>query len=414
MKHRLMIGLGLLLALLAAAPALAQDTVLGVFEGQFGDGNNATGAITLRGWALASSGVRQVIVQVDGIDIGAALYGRERPEVDRTHPGFPDSKAAGFGYRLNTVRFSNGPHHVSIRVISNAGSDVILSGSRTYEFNNNTHILKPFGAINTPQRNTEVFGTCDPFDPRRRITEIEGWALDLGVETNDAGVGYVELMIDNQIVSNTRTGCFFEEALGGLTNCYGLPRPAIERLYPFARDAPNAGFRFVLDIGFLISSRGYTEGQHLFTIRSGDVSNQLADVDEISVVFRCIEGEDNEGTFGRIESPRPGRAYADIMPVQGWAIDWEGVDRVQIWIDGEFRRLAAFGARDGIFETRPEVFSEYVGYPDVEAPVWRLRGGFDTRDLSNGEHTVQVVIVDVEGVRTGLGEVTFFVDNEVP
>ena len=26
--------------------------------------------------------------------------------------------AAGFGYRLNTVRFANGPHHVSIRVIT--------------------------------------------------------------------------------------------------------------------------------------------------------------------------------------------------------------------------------------------------------------------------------------------------------
>ena len=56
---------------LAAVPARAQETILGNFEGQqhsgqASGGNAGTGAMVLRGWALADSGVRQVIIQVDG------------------------------------------------------------------------------------------------------------------------------------------------------------------------------------------------------------------------------------------------------------------------------------------------------------------------------------------------------------
>ncbi len=410
MKRHWLISLALLAGLFAA-PLAAQETILGQFEGQQGGGNSGTGALTLKGWALADSGVHLVVIQVDGVDIRSALYGRRRPDVEVLHPGYPDSAAPGFGYRLDTTRFSNGRHTVSVKVITRDGNQKNIPGTQEILFTNNTAILAPFGKISTPQENTQIFGTCDPNDPYRRLTPVDGWALDLGMETNDAGIGYVQLMIDNQPFFDTRTGCRFILGAGGFTNCYGLFLPNIERNFPFATNAPNAGFRFVLDTGFLISNLGYVEGQHLFTIRAGDISNQTADIDEISVVFRCIEGIPNEGSFGRIESPRAGVIYAGDMKIQGWALDAEGIDKVRILIDGELVGFARYGADDGIFETRPAVFSQYLGFPDAEAPVFRLVPDFDTKEISNGVHELQVVIRDVEGDRTLIGESTFFVDN---
>ena len=399
-----------LLAWIATVPLSAQETILGFFEGQPGSVNAGTGALTLKGWALADSGVSQVIIQVDGRDVGQALYGKRRPGVERKFPGFPDSARPGFTFRLNSPRYRNGLHSVSAKVITHDGNVEVLRKTRQIQFNNNTTILVPFGDITTPQRNAEVFGTCNPFDPRRRLVPVEGWALDLGVETNDAGIGWVELMVDNQPFFNTRTGCRFILEAGGLTNCYGLPRFGIERLYPFAKDAPNAGFRFVLDIGAMISTLGYTEGQHLLTIRAGDTSNQVADIDEIGVVFRCIEGIPNEGAFGTIELPRQAAILSGDMRVQGWALDAEGVDKVRILIDGELVGEADYGAEDGIYDTRPGVFSRYLGFPDVAAPVFRL-SNVDTTQLSDGGHQLQVVVIDDEGDSTLIGEVTFSVNN---
>lgn len=421
MKRYALSCLALLATAFLAAPSGAQDTVLGFFEGQFvegqhGEGNSGTGAMVLRGWALAGSGVRQVILQVDGRDDGTALLGRARPGVERAFPGFPDSAAAGWAYRLNSTRYSNGRHTVRALVVTNAGRTVVLDTTEggksfVFNFNNNTTILVPFGAIQFPQRNGVVAGTCDTTSLVRRLTPIEGWALDLGVETNDAGIGYVELMIDNQIVFNTRTGCHFDFRAGGFTNCYGLPRPEIERLYPFAKNAPNAGFRFVLDVGALIAGLRYSEGEHLITIRAGDTSNQIADIDEFPVFFACDTLMPNEPSFGFIESPRRGAQYAGDLTIQGWLLDAEGVDRVRVMVDGEFVGFAAYGVEDGIFETRPGVFAQYPGFPDVEAPVFRLIPDFDTTILSDGGHQVQVFTLDREGARSLIGEVTFFVDN---
>lgn len=406
---------------LLAAPAWSQETIRGVFEGQqftgqqHTTGNVGTGVMVLRGWALATSGVRQVIIQVDGADQGAAIRGRVQPEITRDNPGFPDSPAPGWTLRLDSPRFPNGTHRISAKVITNNGNVRILDGTRDFVFNNNVSLLVPFGAITHPQRNAQIFGTCDTSQARRRVVPIEGWALDLGLGINDTGIGWVELMIDGQPPSfriyNTREGCRFIFDAGGFTNCYGLPRPEIEHLYPFAIDAPNAGFRFVLDVGALITEGLYSEGQHLITIRANDESRQLADIFEMPVVFRCIEGVPNEGAFGFIESPRQGVVYSGRMPVQGWALDEEGVDVVRVFIDGVPVGEANYGVEDGILDTRPGVFSRYPGFPDVIAPVFRLIPTVDTTTLSDGRHQLQIFILDREGDTTLIGEVSFFVNN---
>ncbi len=413
------------LVLLLAVPAAGQETIIGFLEPPAIDDCRADvsncdrkpGIVRVHGWALASSGVKRVIIQVDGADVGQARYGSLRPVVQDVHPGFPDSAGAGFGFNVNGTDYQNGLHDITAKVETFGGRTVILpavdasgevldDGVQRVFWTHNTATLHPFGKIDRPLRNAELYGTCDRNNPFRRYSPVTGWAVDLGLENGDAGIGWVELLVDGSRVGNTRLNCRFIPFAGGLTDCYGLQRLDIERAYPFAIDAPNAGFRFVLDVGFLLDN-GWAEGHHTLTIRAGDISTQNANVAEIPVTFFCVENLPNQSAFGSIESPRPGRFYADLVDFQGWALDGEGVARVELFVDGESIGEAAYGPGQG---TRPGVLAQYPGFPDSEAPVWRL-ASFDTNALADGFRQLQVRVTDLAGDTTILGEVTFRVKN---
>jgi hypothetical protein len=246
-----------------------------------------------------------------------------------------------------------------------------------------------------------VFGVCDPADPDRRYTVIEGWALDLGVENNDAGIGYVELLIDGAIHRNSRLNCRHSTMTGAYTDCYGKRREDIQRQYPFALDTPNAGFRFVIDIGALIAG-GYSEGQHVLTVRAGDLDSQVNNIDALPVDFVCQDTTLDEGSLGAIDliTERKSKGLIDLT---GWALDDDGVAAVRVFVDGLYAGLAAYGF------PRPSVTSQYPGYPDSTTPGWLF--SLDTRALADGEHVVGAVVVDDDGVQTLIGEVEFLTEN---
>jgi len=393
----LVVGLATALPASAAVP-------FGFFDGGTVDGGNAgSGLVGITGWALDDDGVRSVDILVDGVPAGRALYGANRPGVSRRYPSYPDADAAGFSMQLDTTRFLNGTHTVGALVTSESGERRFL-GSIQIEFLNTTHLLAPFGKIEFPRPAAELYGTCDMAASPRRLTAITGWSLDAGVETGDMGVGYLELLIDGSIVANTRVDCFTSSTgeNKGPTNCYGLRRLDIERIYPTLRNAPQAGYRFVMDIGFLIDY-GFSEGQHVLSIRAGDISGQVAEIDEIPVTFHCDNRIGNEEGFGWIAPVHPRNVGDGLTLISGWALDWEGVNRVLIYVDGQQVGHAQLG-----FST-PGVARRYPGYPDNDVAGWRLE--IDSSQFSDGRHAVQAVAIDEEGQSTLLGERELVLDN---
>jgi hypothetical protein len=394
------LGIAAALAVAAAGPAHA-DPPFGSFGGQITGGNAGAGVMYLFGWALDDDGIAAVDIYVDGVIAGRAVYGRNRPGVGQQFPGFPDGDNAGWSFALNTTRYTNGLHTVTPRMISDIG-EVRDLPSRVFEFFNTTHNLVPFGAVDQPQAHSELFGTCNPLAVNRRLTVVSGWALDVGVEQNDTGVGYVELLIDGTIFANTRTDCFFSPPLGGLTNCYGLRRFDIDRAFPDVRDAPHSGFRFVMDIGALIEF-GYVEGFHVLSIRSGDVNANSSEFAEVPVTFLCDDRVGNEGAFGDIDLPTDGLVFDGVVTFTGWALDFEGVDRVRIFVDGSAVGDAVYGL------LRPVVSAQFPGFPDTAAPGWSF--SLDTTTLAEGDHDLQVFVVDDDGFATLIGEREFRVEN---
>ncbi len=372
----------------------------GYLEGPVSGGNVVGGLVGLTGWALDDDGVFAVDLTVDGQVVTRSAYGAVRPGVAALYPSYPDSDAAGFSYKLDTTWFTNGIHTVSAVVTSLSGETSNLNNV-VLQFNNTVQSLRPFGTIDFPNDNAEWFGVCDPNDSERRYEVISGWALDAGIEDNDHGLGYVELLIDGVVYANSRRDCSHSSVTGAFTNCYGIRTQAIEAIFESLKDAPHAGWRFVVDPGALMNL-GWRPGQHVLTIRAGDQDSQVANIDSIVVTFGCDDFFGNQGSFGSIEPVAPGFATA-VTQVTGWALDWEGVDRVDVYVNGFLVGEATYGFAN------PEVTGRYPGYPDSALPGWAFN--LETRLLNEGRNVINVEVVDLENNRVGIGEREIVVSN---
>ena len=397
------ITLVLAVALSISAPAWAARP-FGEFGGKVGGGNSGAGMLPLFGWALDDDGVERVEVLVDGVVDGQANYYRSRPQVTKRYPGYPDSALPGWVYQLDTTHYLNGLHTITARVLSKSGELVSLR-SRRFQFGNVTHALDPFGSIEFPKHQAELRGHCNLADPSRRWSIISGYALDPGVQVEDTGVGYVELLLDGALFANSNRDCFRLTDFNLPVNCYGLRRQDLVPIFPHLKDAPHSGYRFAIDVGFLISAFGYSEGSHRLTIRAGDIFEQISTVDEVVVTFACddLDPFDDEESIGDIEQPLDGNMFSGIMRLRGWALDWEGVHSVEVLVDG-------FSVGDAVYgHARPLIAPIYPGYPDRLFPGWEH--SFDTRMFSNGEHFLEVVVTDDLGNTTYIGRRRFVITN---
>jgi N-acetylmuramoyl-L-alanine amidase len=414
----------LMTAVLASVPAWAAPP-FGSFGGIVGGGNAGAGVLPIIGWALDDDGIAAVDILVDNAVVGRADYHRNRPRVAVLYPGYPDSAASGYAYFLDTTHFLNGNHRVTARALSKTGEYTTLN-TKVIQFSNVTHNLMPFGKIEFPAPQAELRGNCKPNDPARRYNVISGYALDAGVQEDDTGVGYVELLVDRALGPdltglnpltvnngwNSRENCFFSNPLAGFTNCYGLRRLDLEPLFPGLKDAPHSGFRFLIDVGELIQPPSgftpfYFEGAHVLTIRAGDHFGQVATIAEIPVTFVCDEHLGNEEAVGQIDPTlAPYMQVSGNTTVTGWALDWEGVAKVSVLIDG----IPIGDATLGLI--RKDVAGLYLGYPQSAAPGWQLT--FDSTKISNGPHEIEVLVTDRLGVETFIGKRPFFTANPRP
>jgi len=417
MKRNVLVS-AIAVTLLASMPGWAAAP-FGSFGGIVGGGNSGAGSMPLTGWALDDNGVLAVDILVDGVVAGRASYGRARAGVGARFPGYPDSGAAGFAFQLDTTHYLNGQHKVAVRVKSRAGEVAVLP-SQTITFTNVEHDLLPFGVIDFPKAQAELRGNCNVNSPNRRYAVISGYALDAGTRDNDTGVAYVELLIDRAVAAdpwdeisyNSDLSCTFSTAKGGQTDCYGIRRVDVERIFPSLKDSPHSGFRFVLDIGQLVTALPipgyqplYPQGHHILTIRAGDHASQLNNIAEIPVTFTCDQNLPNEISIGNIDLPRNGLLYNGVIQVTGWALDWEGVSNVQVLVDGTPSGNAVYGlARTDVFE-----LNYYPGYPNFVGPGYQY--ALDTRLLANGEHFIDVIVTDLLGSTTYIGKKRIVVNN---
>ncbi|HLN57071.1 MAG TPA: Ig-like domain-containing protein, partial [Thermoanaerobaculia bacterium] len=94
------------------------------------------------------------------------------------------------------------------------------------------------------------------------------------------------------------------------------------------------------------------------------------------------------GPIGVLDTPTTGQTVSGVVPVSGWVLDFAGVDRVELWVDGALRSLAETNI------ARPDVIAVF---PDYAASPTRDPGfatSFNARSLSVGPHLVSIKVTE--------------------
>jgi hypothetical protein len=377
------------------------------------------GVFPVTGWALDDGSVQTIEVLVDGLVVGQAYAGIHRPDIGHRFPSHPDADHSGFVRMLNTTVLQNGVHSLAIRLMDEDGASRII-GRRFVQTFNTSYNLPPFGGIDWPISNHVMYGKgCTrpgeppyslptiPFEDPQVVEFISGWALDVGSRIDLGGVKYIQLMIDGVIQTDTMTGSFIWSWLDDDVNYYGHPRMDILRMFPDVPNAKDAGFLFVLDISDLIVNQGYRKGLHYLKIRAGDVENYIADIAQIPVIFDCDDERDRPA-FGDIYTPAHMERVAGVVEVTGWALDYDSVENVEVWIDGVY-----IDDVDAMGLPTPEVEDVYQWLPRSWTEDAGFRYDLDTEAeaLSDGQHGLVVWSEDHWGGRTIIGERLFIIDN---
>ena len=170
------------------------------------------GKLTIKGWALDQSGVKEVRVSVDGKDFGNVNYGTTRTDVNKVYPGYPSGNNAGFEGTIDISNLTSGNKKVVVQITSNDGS--IQKIERTIKVEK----LESKSWLDNPNNNSISSGTL----------KVSGWALA------SSGVKEVRVYVDGKDL--------------GTVN-YGTTRTDVNNAYPGYPSGNNAGFEGTVNLG---------------------------------------------------------------------------------------------------------------------------------------------------------------------
>jgi hypothetical protein len=388
-------------------------------------GVSANGVLEVAGWALDDRKVDHVDVFVDGLIERQAVTGIYRADVAANYPDNPQAIVAGFILNIDSTRYANGVHNVTVKAVDDQGQQGLL-GTRRVQIYNNSPNLAPFGDVEFPLLNATWFGNCvavpsgvppgpsgGPGDitDARYLMFVNGWAMDTSVAQERGGVSHVILEMDGVVFKDTRVNCHRELLLSNaLIDCYGYYRPDIEVLYPGFQQAPNVGFQFFVDAGFLLTQRGFKEGQHILQIKALDKEDTSSLLKEIPIEMECAGGLFDPPPIGFIDDPTNYKFIGGVFPVIGWALDLDTVVKVRILIDGFAQIDAVRGVDFAEYGfASPDVALQYPNYPQRSSA--RFRFLLDTTQISNSEHDLLIEVTDGRGNVRSAGTRRFIVDN---
>jgi hypothetical protein len=213
------------------------------------DGAAVSSSIAVTGWAVDDTGVNSVkIYYENGNSLGyigdAVFVDGARPDIQAAYPTYPGSYKAGWGYMLLTNFLPNGDGTYKLHAIAadSEGKTTDL-GTRTITVDN-THAVKPFGAIDTPAQG----GTAS------------------GVKFSN--VGWILTPQPNNIATNGSTINVYIDGVNKGHPTYNIYRPDIAGFFPGYANSNGSMAQFNID------TTAYETGYHsIFWIAADSAGN---------------------------------------------------------------------------------------------------------------------------------------------
>ena len=226
----------------------------------------------------------------------------------------------------------------------------------------------------------EILGAIDVPTPGRVLdgqAVVAGWALA------KSGVDKISLYIDRQFVD-------FPSGGGN--------RPDIARLYPNYPGSANAAWSTTLD------PEKMTDGPHEIIVQAKAKSGALRQFGPLPFKWRVSSRHAAkeiplEPILGNLDAPQPGAMVRGSTVVGGWVIAETGVQRIALYVDGQFVRFEVAE------EKRPDIAKMYPAFPGSSNAGWTT--ALDTSSMSDGEHQILAQVKTKSGAIRNLGPVTF-------
>lgn len=396
---------------------------IGALDSPGGANAYVSGVYPVSGWVIDAEGIRtttapdgkvraDIEVMVDDMVVGQALYPLPRPDVAIAHPDVANAFNSGFQMNLDTTRFTNGMHTISVRVWDTQGMSRVF-GSMAVWLENNYATLGPFGRIDWPMSNGHFYSTgCYSLNPPSGITYnpgdhvdwVSGWVVDQNDQSIFEGVVSVELLLNGSVVKNTATDCgpvTMAPAVTYEANCYGKDRSDILYQYPqFGMDAKYAGYFFDVNTRYYLQTGQLHLGLNILGVqaRTRDPLRPAVMINEVPIIVNCDQNGINPA-YGELERPVAMQNMKNTELVKGWVIDFPGgVSQLNFYVDGVLDGSLIAGTGVSLKLPRPDVPLKYPWLPSPDSYYSGFEYNLDTAKYVDGVH--QLVI---QAIRYGGG-----------
>lgn len=206
---------------------------------------------------------------------------------------------------------------------------------------------------------------------------VQGWALD------EQQIAYVDLYVDDEFQHRATLNIPRIDVISSFPDWAGI-------------HVRKPGFQ----TGFLASR--FSNGEHTVHVMVTTEDNRTFEVGRRTVT---VNNTLNQSPFGAVDIPGTEAVYdaSGSFPVLGWVTDTDGIDGIDVLIDGLNMQSAVYG------DPRPDVGNSFPDFPAA------LFSGFvahvDTTRLLDGMHTLTVRARDRLGLTRVIGERTIQVFN---
>lgn len=207
---------------------------------------------------------------------------------------------------------------------------------------------------------------------------VKGWFLD------PAAISRIAVYVDDQFVANANTN---------------LPRIDIVEAYPNYPGIQHIAPGF--QIGILASR--FTNGAHTIAVRVFASDNTVTELGRRTI---DVNNTINQAPFGNVDIPDLSGTFnaSGSFPVSGWALDTDGIAKVEVLIDNGVMQNAMYG------DARPDVANTFSDWPD--ALFSSFIANVDTTRIQDGVHTLDVRATDRLGLSRLIGRRTVQIFNE--
>jgi hypothetical protein len=218
----------------------------------------------------------------------------------------------------------------------------------------------------------------DPTVTQSGVILVKGWFL-----TPEA-ISHVAVYVDDQFIANSNTN---------------LPRIDVEEAYPNYPGIQHIAPGF--QIGMLASR--FTNGPHTLVAKVFYSDGTITELGRRTIT---IDNTLNQSPFGSVDIPDGVGIYnaSGSFPVSGWALDTDGIAKVEVLIDNGVVQNAMYG------DPRPDVANTIADWPD--ALYSAFIANVDTTRIDDGVHALDVRATDRNGLSRLIGRRTVQIFNE--